>query len=76
MDLVIEELDFIESSHPNLIISRAIEYLENNYNKKLSLKEISEELFVSPNYLSRLFKKEMDINLFDYFKLFTHINVV
>ena len=66
LDLVIEELDFIESSHPNLIISIAIEYLENNYNKKLSLKEISEELFVSPNYLSRLFKKEMDINLFDY----------
>ena len=67
LDIIIEdEFDFIDHSPSNLIIFKAIEYLENNYSKKISLKEISEELFVSPNYLSRLFKREMDINLFDY----------
>lgn len=54
----------------NLIVSKCIEFIENNYSEKLTLKFISEELYVSPNYLCRLFKKEMNINLFDYIHKF------
>lgn len=59
-----------EGQPSNLIVLKSIEFIENNYNRKLSLKQISEELYVSPNYLSRLFKKEMGVNLFDYIQMF------
>lgn len=78
IDTIKEELNFviekensiIEENPSNLIVSKAIEFIESNFEKKLSLKDIAEELYVSPNYLSRLFKKEMNINLFDYIQAY------
>lgn len=50
----------------NLLVLDVIEYIETNYNKKLSLVEIAEKVFISPSYLSRLFKKYMNKNLNEY----------
>ena len=36
----------------------AIEYINQNYTNKLTLKEISEKVCISPSYLSRIFKLE------------------
>ncbi|SMQ63194.1 two-component system, response regulator YesN [Bacillus sp. OV166] len=48
------------------IIKSILDYLEINYDKSISLKSLGEEFLVSPNYISRLFKKEVEKGLFDY----------
>lgn len=39
------------------LITEALIYIQNNYNKNITLTEISNEIFVSPTYLSRIFKE-------------------
>ncbi len=57
-----------EGSNPvqNLLILRAMEYIERNYPEKLSLKDAASALYISPNYLSELFKKTTGQNFSDY----------
>lgn len=50
----------------NLIVKKAIDYIELNYSQKIMLKEIAEELYVSPNYLSELFKKHTGKNISEF----------
>lgn len=45
-------------SNIKVMIDTAIEYLENNYSEEVSLDSVAEYLHISPEYLSRLFKKE------------------
>ena len=47
----------------NLLIKKAVEYIEHNYSFKISVKEIASHLYVSPNYLSNLFKQHMQDNI-------------
>ena len=44
-------------------IEKAIRYIYNNYQKKLTLTEIAEICHMNPSYFSRLFKKTTGINL-------------
>lgn len=39
------------------IIPKILEYIEENYNERLTLKQLAEESFYNPNYLSTLFKE-------------------
>lgn len=48
------------------IIQQAISYIYENLTSKLTLRKISDTIYVHPNYLSSLFKKEVGINLPDY----------
>lgn len=41
----------------NLLVKKAVEYIEENYAGKISLKDIASHLYVTPNYLSNLFKQ-------------------
>lgn len=50
----------------NDTIKKAVRYLEHNYQKSISLPDISKELGLSPNYFSVLFKKETGKNYVDY----------
>lgn len=50
----------------NLLILRAIEYMEGHFQEKLSLKEVAGVLFISPNYLSELFKKTTGVKFSEY----------
>ncbi|TVY03000.1 response regulator transcription factor [Cohnella terricola] len=51
----------------NSFIQSAVQYIESNYKQKgLKLQEIAEYTYLSPNYLSYLFKKTVGINLWDY----------
>lgn len=43
-------------------INRAKQYIKNNYNRKIKVKEVAEELYVNPAYLGQLFKKETGVN--------------
>jgi two-component system response regulator YesN len=47
-------------------VAYAVQYIHQNFDQDISLKEISEFVQLSPNYLSLLFKKEMNCNLIEF----------
>lgn len=50
----------------NLLILRAQEYIDLNYRTKVTLKDVAAALYISPNYLSDLFKKHTGMKFSDY----------
>lgn len=50
----------------NLLVLRAIQYMEIHYSDRISLKDVANELYISPNYLSELFKKHTGQTFSDY----------
>lgn len=47
-------------------IKKALDYINKHLNEVISLDEVAEHVFLSSYYLSKLFKKEMQINFVDY----------
>ena len=54
----------------NYTIKRAINYIREHYMESISLEEIATNLDITPEYLSTLFNKEMDINFSVFLKEF------
>lgn len=50
----------------NLLIMRAKEYIDLNYRRKFTLTDMANALYISPNYLSDLFKKHTGMKFSDY----------
>lgn len=50
----------------NLLVLRAVQYLEIHYPDRIGLKDVAGALFISPNYLSELFKRHTGQNFSDY----------
>lgn len=48
------------------IINSVVEYINVNYSVDITLENIAEKVFISPNYLSKLFKKYYGINFNKY----------
>ena len=48
------------------IITSALRYIHRNYQNKLSLQEVSEELHVNSSYFSALFRQEISMTFTDY----------
>jgi len=70
---VVKVLDrFTESVYENRniknvnIIRKAREFIRTNYKKKMKLEDISKAVYLSPYYLSHIFKKETGYTLFQY----------
>lgn len=51
---------------PNLFVQKAVDYIKLNYSEKISIKEIADQLYLSPNYLSELFKKHTGKTISEY----------
>ena len=49
-------------------VSKCIDYIYDNLYKNISLEEIADNLKVNPNYLSKLFSKEVGISISAYIK--------
>lgn len=49
-------------------IEAAARFMEKNYDKDITLRQISGLVGLTPNYLSNLFKKELGVNFSDYLK--------
>ena len=47
-------------------VSRAVSYIEEHYAQNLHLADIATELYIHPNYLSTIFKKEKGISISAY----------
>lgn len=50
----------------NKFIQKALDYIHRNYHRDISLREAADALYISPAYLSFLFKNEMKVNFIDY----------
>lgn len=55
-----------ESHIHNLQVLRAIDYMEQHYAEKLSLADVARAVYISPNYLSDLFRKNTGCKFSDY----------
>lgn len=60
------ENDLNQSNTSTTVIRLAKDYIINNYNKNISLKDVADEVFLSQNYLSELFKKELGEGFYDF----------
>ncbi|MBB6730910.1 helix-turn-helix domain-containing protein [Cohnella zeiphila] len=47
-------------------IAQAVQYVQEHHHTNISLPQLAEWLQLSPNYLSGLFKKELNVNFTDY----------
>lgn len=50
----------------NLVILKGLDFIARNYPTKFNLNDIAEELYITPTYLSKLFKRETGQNLSDF----------
>ncbi len=48
------------------LISQAVQNIKANYMNKITLEKLADYLHINPSYLSKLFKKEMNMNFSDY----------
>lgn len=63
-EAVKEDLD--KKQVANLLVQKAIDYIRMNYSGDVSLGRIAAELYLSPNYLSELFKRYTNKNISEY----------
>lgn len=74
------EIRFSETSHFNRVnknsvsgvhwaVAYTLEYIDFYYNKNISLKNISQIIYVNPDYLCRLFKKHTDNTFIEYLNI-------
>ncbi|MDG0791258.1 AraC family transcriptional regulator [Cohnella ginsengisoli] len=47
-------------------IAKTMDFIERHYREDLSLKEISTNVYLSPGYLSTIFKNETGMTIYDY----------
>ncbi|MDR2022551.1 MAG: response regulator [Hungatella sp.] len=55
-----------ENEVGNLLVLKAIQYIEVHYGGRITLKDMAGELHLSPNYLCELFKRHTGKNLMEY----------
>ena len=68
VDFVITYLKELEeeNSRETAPVDKAIAYIRKNIHQNISRTDIADNIYMNPDYLSRLFKKEKNISLTDY----------
>ena len=61
-----EILDDDKNVYSATSIKLAIQFITNNFNKNITLKDVADEVFLSQNYLSELFKKETGEGFYEF----------
>lgn len=54
------------SGDRNAYVTNAKQYIADNYSEQIRLKDVSDRLYVNPNYFSSVFKRETGKNFIDY----------
>ncbi|MEG1427782.1 MAG: helix-turn-helix transcriptional regulator, partial [Oscillospiraceae bacterium] len=57
--------NFIDAKHAN-ILHNTIHYLQEHCGEKITLNDVAEQMYLSPTYFSRVFKREMGENFSSY----------
>ncbi|MDF2594796.1 MAG: hypothetical protein K0R69_1137 [Clostridia bacterium] len=63
---VIKSIKEYRISNSKCVMKKAMEYIDENYYKKISLEDIANYINLSKHYVSYLFKKETGINISSY----------
>lgn len=64
---ILKRLDELnETAFTGELISRVQSYIQEHFAEELTLNVLAERFYVSPSYLSRLFKKKTGVNFIDY----------
>jgi two-component system response regulator YesN len=63
--LIAGKISVIKKKAISNIIDKANRIIDERFNQELTLDEISKELYISPQYFSRLYKSEMGINFIE-----------
>jgi AraC-like DNA-binding protein len=50
----------------SVYVKRALEFIHNNYDQQLQVNDIARNVNINPNYLQRIFKKQMDNSIIGY----------
>lgn len=61
-----EILNDDKNAYSSTSIKLAIQFITKNYHKNITLKDVAEEVFLSQNYLSELFKKETGEGFYEF----------
>ena len=59
-------INSLKKTQYTMIINKAIDHIKCNYDKDLSLDDISNKVFMSPRYLNTIFKDETGVTIYDY----------
>lgn len=59
-------LDMDRYKNCSFLVKKILNYVNSNYDKDLTLSGLAEQMNVSPNYISRIFKDEVGKTLFNY----------
>jgi len=63
---IIRNISELEKKKTNRVIVNAKLFIKENFIREITLEEVSKEVSVSPQYLSRLFKEETSENFIEY----------
>lgn len=66
LDHIFEEIINRSKMDENSSIQAVLNYIEKNFQKGITLEEVAEYAHLSPYYLSKLFKKEQEVNFVNY----------
>jgi len=65
-----QQLNMYKSQKYKQMVNMTLEYIEKHYNENITLKVLSETVYVTPNYLSRIFKEETGENFIEWLNRF------
>ena len=63
---MVRKVNIYNSGRLSAKLQKAIEYINNNYDKYITLSNVSDAVGLSPNYVSSIFKKELGKRFSDY----------
>jgi len=69
LTVVLTKVEEVQSKHDEIgdeRVIKALEYMEGNYNRDISLVSVSQHINISAQYLSRLFKTKAGLTFSDY----------
>lgn len=55
-----------KNKNTNYLIKNAVEYIKENFHEDINLETIAKNIFITPGYLSLLFKQETGVNFLEY----------
>ena len=63
---IIERLKYLNKNKDVKYLDKICSYIENSFNKDFSLEMVADDIGLSPQYVSKLFKEKLGINFIDY----------